>query len=119
MYLSPLNGENMRELNNPDHVLEYIIKDCSEAISANPLAPKTEHYLKLARACQAELIRRQNMRIDRKVLNQETNILRWRQNKPDMVKYALKQGFKSARLTDINQAKWAAINVGLRKLHSC
>lgn len=107
----------MRELNNPDSHLEYIIKDCEAVISANPLAPKTEHYLKLARACQAELIRRQNMRIDRKVLNQETNILAWRQAKPDMIKYALKQGFTSARLVDVNQAKWAAMNLGLRKLH--
>ena len=100
----------MRELNGPDSQLEFIIKDCSEAISANPLAPKSEHYLKLARACQAELTRRQNMRIDRQTLNQETNVLQWRQNKPDMVKYALKQGYKSARLTDINQSKWAAMS---------
>ncbi len=29
-------------LNKPDSPLEFIIKDCSEAISANPLNPKCE-----------------------------------------------------------------------------
>lgn len=104
----------MRELNNPDHVLEFIIKDCSEAISANPLGIKSEHYLQLARACQQELIRRQNMRIERKQVKYPTDMLAYRHRCPSL-KGAIRYRSPSEILVD--QAQSGALAIGLRKLH--
>lgn len=109
----------MRELNNPDHVLEFITKDCSEAISANPLNPKSEHYLALARACQVELNRRQSVRIERKNVQIDLDLLALKMKKPQMVKYWTKfklfQGFP--RTLDRDCQAMGALAVGLRKLH--
>lgn len=104
----------MRELNNPDSHLEYIINDCEAAISANPLNPKTEYYLTLARACQAELIRRQNVRIERKQVKYTTDMLAYRHRCPSL-KGAIRYRSPSEILVD--QAQSGALAIGLRKLH--
>lgn len=107
----------MRELNNPDHVLEYIIKDCSEAIGANPLNPKTEHYLALARACQKELNRRQSVRIERKDAHINQDNLDWRLNMTHDRKYIKACIRWKGSKYEIEKQRQGALAIGLRKLH--
>lgn len=106
-------------LNRPDSHLEYMIKDCSEAVSANPLAPKTEHYLKLARACQAELIRRLLVRIERERVKISTDVLQWRSHNDPNKEYkkTLLKHWRRARAWDIDMSREGALAIGLRKLH--
>jgi hypothetical protein len=102
----------------PDSSLEYIIKDCQEAISANPLGYKTEQYLATARACQKELNRRQSVRIERKMIAIPTDTLQWR-TMPG-IKPALKsllKHWKQANAYDIDKSREGALSIGLRKIH--
>jgi hypothetical protein len=50
-----------------DAALEYAHGDCFAAISANPESLNTERYLKLARDCSREQVRRSDIRILRMI----------------------------------------------------
>jgi len=51
-----------------DAQLEFIFKDCLEAIQANPDNPKVYQYLKEKTECQNELLRRERLRSTRTAL---------------------------------------------------
>jgi len=51
----------MNTRHKKDSALEYILRDCLEAIQANPDGQKSEEYLATARACREELNRRQRI----------------------------------------------------------
>lgn len=51
----------MNTRHKTDAALEYILRDCLEAIQANPEGQKSEEYLATARACREELQRRQRL----------------------------------------------------------
>lgn len=107
----------MRELNNPDSHLEYIIKDCEAAIGANPLNPKTEHYLALARACQKELIDRQSKRYFRAMAAIKTDLLEFKIQDRQVIR-SRQDWLKSSNLKSDTDNQWTgALDIGLRKLH--
>lgn len=73
--------------------LEFMIKDCYEAISAYPQGYKTPEYFNLAKACEKELNRREGVRINRRIVREERRdpiafkrIGRWRRPTTDYSK---------------------------------
>lgn len=105
-------------LNRPDEQLEYMIKDCSEAIQANPLGVKTEQYLKLARDCQAELNRRYSVRKERSDSRLSDNVLDYRARCYPLGKVSFANTRKAIpNKYLIQRSREGALAIGLRKLH--
>ena len=50
--------------------LVFVRDDCTAALCANPLGHKAEEYLATARACQAELNRREQEAIQKRIIEQ-------------------------------------------------
>ena len=83
----------MRPINNrTDAELEYAVKDCLDAVAANPDGHKAMEYLIEKNACHDELSRRARLRMYRKDVHQFLNdplsisangrlyLLRWRKS---------------------------------------
>lgn len=101
-----------------DESLQYVIEDCSTAISANPLNPKCFEYLKTIQICQEMLFKRDRKRALRSLQNIQSDPLAYRQSLDRLSRRATIRNPYRLRFgtMQINHAKEAALNLGCERL---
>lgn len=96
-----------------DDQLNYIIKDCYQAIAAYPQGYKTPEYFATAKAAEIELNRREGVQTNREIL--KTNCI-----DRLTVKLHLRRHAWQHAITDHNRKVFdnACFSIGFNKLHN-
>lgn len=96
-------------MNKTDAQLEYIIKDCYEAIEAYPSGYKTPEYYSLAKQCEKELFNRDCKRAYRTTV---------KNNCADLLTVAIGHRWRKPSEYSRKMLNHAIFSLGFNRLHS-